>query len=180
MAETATIIDAKRGKRRAYNQSPERKAVNRARKQTPEYKAWQRQYNRRYAPKRDALRYGITLEQSLALHSLQRCAICRGPLRCGKNGKHIDHDHATGKVRGVLCSECNTGIGKLREDLTIIARAVEYIARDGDLSELIDPDEWAIGVVSDFDRYMQCNCNSYPQRIAEGIRVPSDAPAGVC
>lgn len=47
---------------------------------------------------------------------------------CGKTEYlHIDHDHHTGKVRGMLCISCNTGIGKLGEDPTMLRRAADYL-----------------------------------------------------
>lgn len=40
-----------------------------------------------------------------------KCAICRAPLEWPARGTHIDHDHATGAVRGILCALCNIGLG---------------------------------------------------------------------
>jgi hypothetical protein len=40
---------------------------------------------------------------------------------------HIDHDHETGKVRGMLCFPCNAALGQLQDDPTIIRRAAEYV-----------------------------------------------------
>jgi hypothetical protein len=42
-------------------------------------------------------------------------------------GFHIDHDHDTGKVRGLLCNRCNQGIGLLRDDPNLLIRAAEYL-----------------------------------------------------
>lgn len=57
-----------------------------------------------------------------------RCAICRG-----EDPKHanwsVDHCHATGAVRAILCSACNTGIGLLQDSPEIIAAALQYILR---------------------------------------------------
>ena len=39
----------------------------------------------------------------------------------------IDHDHETGKVRGLLCHECNTALGKFGDDPAILLRAVDYL-----------------------------------------------------
>jgi hypothetical protein len=60
------------------------------------------------------------------------CAICRNPeLRRGNHGKakrlSVDHDHETGKVRGLLCQDCNTALGLLKEDTTRIGNLVDYI-----------------------------------------------------
>lgn len=48
---------------------------------------------------------------------------------CGDENKklHIDHDHLTGQVRGLLCFDCNTGIGKLQHDKSILLAAVIYL-----------------------------------------------------
>jgi hypothetical protein len=59
-----------------------------------------------------------------------RCAICRCALQGGRR-QHVDHDHVTGMVRGVLCSRCNTAIGQLCDDPVVIARAAEYVRRGG-------------------------------------------------
>src|SRR5438132_8766483 len=55
------------------------------------------------------LRYGIAQAEVLALLEQQggTCAICRI-----KPAVHVDHDHATGRVRGILCFACNRGLGK--------------------------------------------------------------------
>lgn len=71
-----------------------------------------RQRNRRSLLK---ARYGITIEQYDAMLISQGgcCAICRTSSVIRKNDKnfHVDHDHVTGKVRGLLCVRCNLGIG---------------------------------------------------------------------
>lgn len=60
-----------------------------------------------------------------------RCAICRQPER--RRNKFgvlliaVDHDHATGEVRGLLCHECNTGIGKFRDDPELLTAATAYL-----------------------------------------------------
>jgi hypothetical protein len=47
---------------------------------------------------------------------------------CGKGGRmHLDHDHDTGKFRGVLCQGCNTGIGQFYENTQIMQSAIAYL-----------------------------------------------------
>lgn len=40
---------------------------------------------------------------------------------------HVDHDHVTGKVRGILCEPCNGGLGQFRDSVSTIRRAIEYL-----------------------------------------------------
>ena len=59
-------------------------------------------------------KYGVTIEQYNQLLSDQsfRCAVCRTPEPGGVNDRfHLDHDHITGNIRGLLCSKCNRGLG---------------------------------------------------------------------
>lgn len=56
------------------------------------------------------------------------CYLC-GKKPEGKRALDIDHDHETGKVRGLLCSNHNRGIGLLGDDITILAKAIQYLAR---------------------------------------------------
>jgi hypothetical protein len=56
------------------------------------------------------------------------CAICNNPAVNG-NSKSlaVDHDHATGNVRGLLCSNCNRGIGLLGDNIEILKSAITYL-----------------------------------------------------
>lgn len=57
------------------------------------------------------------------------CAICNITLDKSKFGLigQVDHCHNTGKIRGILCSQCNTGIGNLKHDTDIIKSAIKYL-----------------------------------------------------
>ena len=55
-----------------------------------------------------------------------RCAIC-GTDDSGPMAFHADHDHKTGKKRGVLCHKCNTGLGLLKDDVEVLCAAIEYL-----------------------------------------------------
>ncbi len=57
-----------------------------------------------------------------------RCAICE-TTNPGKGSRrfHVDHCHDTDKVRALLCSCCNTGIGQLKHDVKLLLRAIEYL-----------------------------------------------------
>ncbi|QBP33246.1 endonuclease VII [Gordonia phage BrutonGaster] len=69
-------------------------------------------------------RYGISLAEYKDLLDEQdgKCAICHTVAKL-----HVDHCHVTGKKRGLLCSQCNTAIGLLKEDLNLLSRAAEYL-----------------------------------------------------
>lgn len=74
--------------------------------------------------------YGITEDQVRALHEAQegRCAICGRP-DADSSGRalHVDHDHVTGQLRGLLCGNCNHGLGKFGDDPDRIRRAAIYL-----------------------------------------------------
>jgi hypothetical protein len=75
-------------------------------------------------------KYGITLEQFDRMLQNQhgKCAICKGPNPKATNW-HVDHDHVSGQVRGLLCFACNTGIGQLQDDPNVISAALSYVRK---------------------------------------------------
>lgn len=81
--------------------------------------------------------YGLTVADLDSIFNRQRgkCAIC--PFIFSDGNYHIDHDHKTGKVRGLLCSACNTGIGLFKDSPLLLVRAMEYI--NGRVSSAITP-----------------------------------------
>ena len=75
-------------------------------------------------------RYGIDELQYQALLIKQncRCAICQVPNYAHKERYFlVDHDHRTGKVRGLLCRNCNTALGLFQDDFKTIGQAVHYL-----------------------------------------------------
>jgi hypothetical protein len=50
------------------------------------------------------------------------CAVCRQ-----REAKHVDHDHETKRIRGILCFNCNRGLGKFGDDVELMGRAVDYL-----------------------------------------------------
>ena len=74
-------------------------------------------------------KYGLSKEvwETILQKQGGKCAICRTATAGGRGTWHVDHDHKTGKVRGLLCNRCNTGIGSLRDDPTILQAAIVYL-----------------------------------------------------
>ena len=54
------------------------------------------------------------------------CAICGTPPPEGQS-LHVDHDHDSGRIRGLLCFNCNAGLGKFGEDPELLSRAAGYV-----------------------------------------------------
>lgn len=71
-----------------------------------------------------ARRYGLTNAQAAVLFRDARCGICESP-----NDLHIDHDHGTGRVRGLLCGTCNVGLGMFHESSAKLLSALAYLER---------------------------------------------------
>ena len=84
-------------------------------------------FRTRHPERRVAYTHGLSHEQAAALRS-GTCGIC------GKRGTrskplHIDHCHRSGKVRGALCGRCNSAIGFLNDDVSLLHAAVLYLER---------------------------------------------------
>jgi hypothetical protein len=90
-----------------------------------------RHYNNPSFRKEAHLRYrfGLSLEDVHAMrkHQHEKCAIClREFAKLSPQQIHIDHDHATGKIRGILCGKCNTGLGMFDDNPVSLYKAAEY------------------------------------------------------
>ncbi len=72
--------------------------------------------------------YGLSeSDLNTLIHSQQsKCAICFEPFVDSKF--HVDHDHATGNVRGLLCARCNLGLGSFKDSVFRLLQAIEYLS----------------------------------------------------
>lgn len=108
-------------RRAAYMKSPARAAVLARYRATEAGKT---------APRRHALKkhYGLTLADYQRMFDEQggRCAICGDP-PSDKHRLQVDHCHATGKVRSLLCFTCNAGLGSFRDDKDKLLAAAAYL-----------------------------------------------------
>jgi hypothetical protein len=101
-------------------------------------KAWRERNPERHADNHAKWMYGIehgTYAKMLATQDGQ-CAICRTDDPKPAKRFHIDHCHETGDVRGLLCTNCNVGLGHFRHDQALLAAASTYLgegrSRGGD------------------------------------------------
>lgn len=92
------------------------------RKTNPEFRKNHRFHTRRWALK---TRYGLSVEDFEAMLSRQngRCAICGQSM----NDPMVDHCHTTGKIRGILCNRCNLGLGRFKDSVELVERALNYL-----------------------------------------------------
>ncbi len=133
--------------RRRNNNRPEFNAkMANDRKLNPE--KWDKIYKKQYQNKREnqgdmlslmkvCSKRRISLEEYQKMLDMQdnRCGICGLEETC-KDPKHdrvrrlsIDHCHRTGNVRGLLCHSCNTAIGKFKDDIELLHKAIRYITQ---------------------------------------------------
>lgn len=72
--------------------------------------------------------YGMTVEEYNRMFFLQKgsCPICNTKLLQGRT-THVDHDHKTGKIRGLLCEPCNQALGLFRDDPQRCRNAAKYL-----------------------------------------------------
>lgn len=103
----------------------------------PHRQEWERAYQWKKSPnglaseRRRKFRkmYGLTIEQAESILAQQGgvCAICGAVPKPWQ----MDHDHASGAMRGVLCRPCNSLLGMARDDTAVLLRAVSYLSAGG-------------------------------------------------
>jgi hypothetical protein len=86
-------------------------------KRSEQHKEWRRRE-----------KYGLTSDEYQSMLEQQNhvCAICHQ--KCtSKPSLAVDHDHVTGKVRGLLCGNCNNGLGRFKDNVEWLSNAIEYL-----------------------------------------------------
>lgn len=101
------------------------------------------------------LQYSTTLSEYRRLFELQggKCAIC-GSDNSGCKTKRslcVDHDHATGKIRGLLCDNCNKGLGCFKDSLESLNLAGKYLKNAGE-QKIVSPLFWVFIGPQDFKK----------------------------
>jgi hypothetical protein len=104
---------------------------------TPCWRDWQSEY---YHANKDRMRrksiariYGITMEELEELEASHgnRCAVCKVEADTENRNLCVDHDHDTGKVRGLLCKQCNSAAGLLGDSSQRVAALAAYLVSHG-------------------------------------------------
>lgn len=141
------LSEAEKEKRREYYRQNKQKFIDKA-------KAWKaanpdkvKESSRKALAKARALesreskkekhlqrKYGMTLSDYLQMYHNQQgtCKICKSPFEIQMENAwnktaNVDHCHTTGKIRGLLCNNCNRGIGHLKDSPDLLRAAAEYL-----------------------------------------------------
>jgi len=95
-------------------------------------KAYQKQNPKIERARRLKRDYGISQAEYTKISEEQGnvCAICGNP-ESRNQPLAVDHDHATGTIRGLLCNNCNTGIGLLKDSSELLDKASAYLKANG-------------------------------------------------
>ena len=96
-------------KLRIFNKKPHRKELNISLKRLSRYNLSKEEYN------------------SMLLNQNFSCKICGIHQSSLKRSLAVDHDHKTGRVRGLLCLRCNTGLGHFRDNKGLLEKAIQYL-----------------------------------------------------
>jgi hypothetical protein len=127
--------------RKKYRTGGKKKQKERLMKQTPEEKAnrlkQMSDWGKTHRLEQRVGRYGLTEEEFKTMFDKQggACALCGGlfviTARPDVMGipPTIDHDHKTGEVRGLLCANCNKGLGFFFDDITLLSKAIAYLQK---------------------------------------------------
>lgn len=114
------------------------KALVKWRAEHREYYSMQEKTHRKTNPEHAKLKdrrnnlkrnYGITIEEYNEMFAKQngRCAICHRHQSELKKRLCVDHCHTTQRIRGLLCNNCNHGIGKFKDDTSLLQSAIIYL-----------------------------------------------------
>lgn len=89
--------------------------------QLTDSEAWAAYIRRTYKVEPDAIEQMFAIQQCV-------CAVCRQPCnRSTSTRLCVDHDHDTGAIRGLLCFQCNVGLGKFKDNAALMRRAINYL-----------------------------------------------------
>ncbi len=118
-----------------YNQSSKGKAAKKRYGQSEKGRAVQKRYKQTEKGKITRLRWCYNIDtkeyNSLLAQQNGRCEICEKEFdKTYTRDTHVDHDHVTNKVRGILCKKCNLMLGLADESINTLANAIKYLEKN--------------------------------------------------
>jgi hypothetical protein len=117
-------------KAREYFREYYKEHIDKQKARSKKYYAEHRTERQQYSRKKS---YGISSEEYDLLYDEQDgcCAICGKHQSELTKALHVDHDHITGKIRGLLCKNCNILLGAADDDITILLNSINYLSKEG-------------------------------------------------
>lgn len=90
---------------------------------------YRKNYQTPNGPKYRASKYGLTADdvEQMKISQDFKCKICENEFDENPKNMHIDHNHNTNKVRGLLCHSCNVGLGCFKDDQYLLFSALKYL-----------------------------------------------------
>lgn len=135
------VMDRTRGRPKSHCKDCTREATKEWRKRQPDYEKTRYQLTKTQTRERHLIRkYGVSLADYERMLAEQNgcCAICRAPESEQFKGVfHVDHCHATGRVRGLLCRGCNHILGHVKDDPKTLQAAIDYLSVVPQIPEMI-------------------------------------------
>jgi predicted transcriptional regulator YheO len=91
--------------------------------------------------------YSITIEQYKDFDNAfgNVCHICEGKCPSGRK-LAVDHDHKSGLIRGLLCINCNKGLGNFKDNIELISKAIEYLKTSEEIKNEVENAVNAFGI----------------------------------
>lgn len=119
-ARKKNATQKERLRRKRYKKTPEGKIADKR------YREKNKEKTRLRMQRQRLKMYGLTPETLKAMHEKQGklCAICSKDI---SEKFHVDHCHETGRVRGLLCTACNMGLGLFKDDSALLRKAIDYL-----------------------------------------------------
>lgn len=119
-----------------YYEKNKQKELSRARKSYYEGEGRLKKKEQYRSSRRNTIlksRYGITESDYYTMFSKQegKCAICLVDYCLSKRSLDVDHNHSTGVVRGLLCNNCNRGLGHFQDSPLFLLNAYKYLTGKG-------------------------------------------------
>lgn len=86
---------------------------------------------KRNSKKHNLKKFGISIEEYNQMFNEQegKCAICDKHQSEEYRALNVDHNHTTGQIRGLLCNNCNTGLGRFFDNVDSLQKAIHYLER---------------------------------------------------